>query len=241
MADPQTLLSLQACDIDIRRAEKQLDELPEKRAILDVRHKAADVSKLREKAADLIHRLERDIAATNDEVAGIDTKIAEVQAALDSGEVSNPKEVHNLAREMDALKRRKDKLENETLQTMERLEKARGQAEKIDTALSQLSSKEAELVAEFREKGGEIQSSLERHRTRRSELASELSGGLLERYEATRSAKGGIGAARLDSHTCSACRMELPAERVRDLLAGGDIGVCPQCRRLLVVRGFGDE
>lgn len=241
MHESQTLLALQACDTDIRRAEKQLDELPEKRAILDVRHKTTDVNTLRAKAEELTHRLDREIAATGDEIATIDDKIAEVQATLDSGNVTNPKEVHNLAREMDALKRRKDKLENETLQTMERLEKARGQAEKIDAALEQLAAKERSLVGEFREKGGEIQATLEQHRVRRDELARALDSALLDRYESIRAAKHGIGAAKLEAGTCSACRMELPSERVSDLLAGADVGICPACRRLLVVRGFEDE
>jgi uncharacterized protein len=60
---------------------------------------------------------------------------------------------------------------------------------------------------------------------------------LLARYESTAAAKGGIGAAKLLDVACSACRVELPAERLRELREGPDIGLCPNCRRLLVVRG----
>ncbi len=237
----QTLLALQELDLALMRGEKQLDELPEKRAILEVRHKTADVRALREKAAELVHRHERAISAANDEVAAVDEKIAEVQAKLDSGEGVTPKELHNLSREMDALKRRKDKLENDELQTMERLDTAKAQVAKVDAALEQLAAREADLVGRFREKGGAVQSDLERHRTERAMLAGGIDSALLDRYEAARGAKGGIGAARLNGTTCSACRVELPRERVRDLHEGPDVGVCPSCRRLLVVRGFADE
>ncbi len=241
MDEARTLLALQDLDLVVRRAEKQLDELPEKRAILEVRHKAADVRALHEKASELVHRHERAFAATNDEVATIDEKIAEVQAKLDSSQGVNPKEIHNLAREMDALKRRKDKLENDTLQTMERAETAKIQVAKVEDALEQLAARESELVARFREKGGAVQNTLEHHRTEREALAGKIDPALLERYEAIRAAKGGIGAARLNGSTCSVCRVELPSERVRDLREGADVGLCPGCRRLLVVRGFDDE
>lgn len=237
MEQPAALLALQTCDLETRRAQKLLEELPEKRAILETRHKAEEVRELRAKAEDLVHRLDRAITANNDEVALVDEKIAAVQATLDSGDVTNPKEVHNLSREMDALKRREDKLDNETISLMERAEKAREQVAKVDVALERLSAREAELIAQYRAKGGKVQTSLEEHRTQREALATSLGEDLLNRYETTAAAKGGIGAARLLDVTCSACRVELPTERLRELRDGPDIGVCPNCRRLLVVRG----
>jgi len=240
MDRPATLLALQECDLEIRRAAKQLEEMPEKRAILETRHKRADVEKLKAKAEELVHRLDRAIAANNDEVATVEEKIAAVQATLDSGQVTNPKEVHNLSREMDALKRREDKLDNETLTLMERAEKAREQVAKIDVALDRLAAKEASLIAEYQTKGGEVQAHLEARKEARTALAAALGPDLLARYETAAGAKGGIGAARLLDVACSACRVELPAERLRELREGPDIGVCPNCRRLLVVRGADD-
>lgn len=237
---PAALLALQECDLDIRRASKELDEMPEKRAILETRHKVAEVQELRDKAEELVHRLDRAITANNDEVAIVDEKIAAVQTTLDSGQVTNPKEVHNLSREMDALKRREDKLDNETITLMERAEKAREQVAKVDSALDRLAAREQELIAHYREKGGEVQARLEAQKKNRAELAASLGDDLLSRYEAAAAAKGGIGAARLLDVACSACRVELPAERVRELRAGPDIAVCPNCRRLLVVRGTDD-
>ncbi|MFU8891340.1 MAG: zinc ribbon domain-containing protein [Anaerosomatales bacterium] len=234
---PTALIALQTCDLEIRRAAKLLDELPEKRSILETRHKSEEVRQLKGKAEELVHRLERAIAANTDEVAALDEKIAGVQKTLDGGQVTNPKEVHNLSREMDALKRREDKLDNDTLSLMERLEKAREQVAKVDTALQRLSTRESELIAAYRLKGGEVQSDLEAHKQQRAELAAAVGDELLARYAAAAAAKGGIGAARLLEVACSACRVELPSERLRELREGPDVGVCPNCRRLLVVRG----
>ena len=235
---PAALLALQTCDLEIRRAAKLLDELPEKRAILETRRKAEEVRSLKGKAEEVVHRLERSITANTDEVAALDDKIAGVQRTLDSGQVTNPKEVHNLSREMDALKRRKDKLDNDTIALMERLEHAKEQVAKVDAALDRLAARETELIAAYQTKGGEVQSDLDVHKHQRAALAAALGEELLSRYETTAAAKGGIGAAKLLDVACSACRVELPAERLRELREGPDIGLCPNCRRLLVVRGY---
>ncbi len=237
MDAPSALLELQECDLEIHRAEKQLDELPEKRTILETRRKSVEVGELKTRAELLVNRLERTIAANNDEVSSIDEKIASVQATLDSGKVTNPKEVHNFSREIDALRRRKDKLDTDTLGVMERMEKAGLQLNKIDAALQKLTDDEVSLIERFREKGGQVQTTLEESKARRTSIVAELDDELLQRYERIREAKGGIGAARLRQSACTACRVELPIERLRDLREGPDIAVCPSCRRLLVVRG----
>ncbi len=241
MEAPAALIALQASDLEIHRIDRALDELPEKKAILETRHKAEEVRTLRARAEEMAHRLERAIAAHNDETTGIDEKIAEVQKTLDSGRSANPKEVHNLSREMDALRRRKDKLENETIGLMEKLEKAREQVGKVDAALDQLSTREQGLIERYQAKGGEMQERRVAEHARREELAATLGADLLARYEEVRAAKHGIGAGRLEDTRCSACRVELPKERLADLKAGPDVGVCPSCRRLLVVRGADGE
>jgi predicted nucleic acid-binding Zn-ribbon protein len=37
---------------------------------------------------------------------------------------------------------------------------------------------------------------------------------------------------------CSACRVGLPVGKVEELVKGPDVGVCPNCNRLLIVRGL---
>ena len=236
MEPASALLALQASDVEIVRMTRALDELPEKRAILETRHKAEEVRTLHARAEEMAHRLERQIAANNDDIAAAVEKIAEVQRVLDRGEGINPKEVHNLSREMDALRRRTDKIENETLTLMEKAEKARAQVAKVDAALAQLAAREHALIAAYQEKGGELQRATEAERARRASIGGALDPELLARYESVRGMKGGVGAARLQETHCSACRVELPMERVSELRTGPDIAVCPSCRRLLVVR-----
>lgn len=230
-----TLLALQDIDTELMRAHKALDEMPEKRAILETRRKTAEVTELRGKAELLVKQLKAAIAKQEDEAALYAEKFETEQARVMSGEITNPKEIQHLTRELDALRRRREKLDIDTIALMERLERAGGQVEKVDGALAELRKKEESLIEVFQRKGGEIRSRIAELEVRRCDLVTALDSGLAARYEELRASKGGIGAGRLVGSTCTACRMELPAERVSELLAGPRIATCPACRRLMVV------
>ncbi|MHB9002503.1 MAG: zinc ribbon domain-containing protein [Coriobacteriia bacterium] len=229
------LLDLQETDLSILRAEKRLDEMPEKRAILETRKKIRDVGQLRGSAEELVGRLQREVARHEDECSTVKEKLESEQAKFMSGEIKNPKELTHISREMDALKRRLDKLEMEEIALMERVEKAKGQVDKVDAALKQLASKETAVIATFKSQGSELTKEIEALKAHRETLTPKIDADLLARYEAIREAKGGIGVGRLEGSKCTACHMELPIERVASLKGGPDVASCPGCRRLIVI------
>lgn len=239
MTQAASLLELQAVDLDILRSKKRFSELPEKRAILEIRAKHREVAALRAKADLLVRKLDSDLKAHQDEIASLTEKIDAEQTKVMN--TSDHRAVTSITREMDGLKRRRDKLEMESLALMERTDKASGQAATIDEALARLASKEAVLVTEFQSVGGELQAHIASLETTRSQLSATLATDLLTRYETARESKGGVGVGELDGEACTACRMVLPTERVRELLAGPELGVCPQCRRLIVVHQGGSQ
>lgn len=228
------LLELQTADVDILRAEKRLEDLPEKRAILETRAKIRETAALREKVALLGRKLAQELKARQDEIATHVAKIDGEQVKI--METTDHRQIQALTREMDGLKRRIDKLEMESLQYMERAEKAAVQLATVDAHLEKLTANEAHLIAEFRTIGGAVQDEIASLKDRRTRLAAALPAELLQRYEKTRDSKGGLGVGTLDGETCTACHMTLPATRVADLQSGPDVGLCPQCRRLIVVR-----
>lgn len=236
MDEASALLQLQEEDFELHRAERALDELPEKRAILEVRAKKREVEGLKHKADVLVSKLEAELRRIQDETDGVTEKIEAEQAKIMSGEIADHKQVQHISRELDGLKRRKDKLEMEALQVMERIEKAAGQKGKVDDALVQLATREDAHVEAFKEHGGELQTRIATATKRREKLAKALPPELLAKYESLREQKAGIAVGRLANGSCTVCRVELPAGAVSRLEAGADIGVCPQCHRLIVVR-----
>jgi uncharacterized protein len=233
-----SLLELQRLDLEIAHGKKRLEELPEKQAILDVRHKVRDVSALRHKADVLLNKLGSDLKAHQDEIDSLTAKIDSEQAKVMS--TADHREIASLTREMDGLRRRRDKLEMESLGLMDRIEKATAQAATIDAAIAQLTEREAAAIDAYKSVGGALQNETAGLEAQRATVAKSLGADSLAEYESVRENKGGVAVGRLEGDTCSACRMSLPAERIRELNAGPDVAVCPHCHRLIVVRA-GDE
>jgi predicted nucleic acid-binding Zn-ribbon protein len=235
MDTAHALLDLQEADLEIARAERRLNELSEKTRILDLRHKVADVTRLREKTAELAAKLSREIAKLEDVVSGISDKMDEEQAKLMSGAVTNPKELANISTEIDMLRRKKEKHENDMMALMEKREAAQLQVNKIDEALSRAAKDEGKLVDRFRKAGGDILADIEKLKRRRNRLGKGVEPDILARYEKIRTARHGIAAGRLEGDMCGCCRTTLPAVAVQQLRVPGTVGECPNCRRLIVV------
>ncbi len=234
MSEAADLLELQSVDVEIVRATKRLEELPEKRAILEIRAKQREIHALAAKAGMLVRKLDGEIKSRQDEATMLKAKIGEEQTKVMA--TTDHRAVQSISREMDGLRRRCDKIEMEELQFMERADKAKGQVAAIEEHVTNLAEKEKQLIERFKKVGGGVQSEIASLEAKRKKLAKKLPAELVERYEKVRASKSGVGVGRLEESRCSACRMDLPAERLHELHTGPDIAQCPQCRRLIVVR-----
>ncbi|HAL30606.1 MAG TPA: hypothetical protein DCP20_07835 [Coriobacteriia bacterium] len=237
MTEGETLLALMEQDLAIARAVKALDELPEKAAILQLRHRLKEIEGVAEKARAYVQRANAMVAKSADEVEMVQAKIDEEQAKVLSGQVTDPKELRNLTREIDALSRRKDQLEREELGLMEKAESGEAQRAKVDAALEEGRAKEADLIERYKSRGGEIQTETARLRAERDAIARTLAGSVLARYERLREAKKGVAVGALKGALCTACRTEIPAGEVQALRAGPEVAECPNCKRMLVIVG----
>lgn len=237
MSDGELLIALQEHDLAIARAERLLDELPEKLAVLQLRKRLKDIEAVRDRAQAYCRKAEALVTKSNDEAASVQAKIDGEQAKVLSGEVTNPKELQNLTRELDALKRRKDAIEHEELGLMEKAETGEAQLAKVESALAEGAEKEAELIAAYKTRGTELTNEIAGMKRQREAVAGKVTPELLARYESLRASKHGIGVGVLNTDMCSACRTQLPAGKAQALQAGPAITECPNCKRILVIGG----
>jgi hypothetical protein len=240
----ETLLTLSERDLEIARLQKQLEEMPEKAAILELRHKIKNVEHLSEKARRFIEQANAVLRRLEDESSAIEAHFQTEQTKATSGETSNHKELQNLARELESLRKQKDRKDTEVLTQMETVEAGEARAAQIEAGLAKARAREAQLIAGFQERGGSIQQRLDALSRERAAMAALLRPSLLERYEQTRTLKHGIGVGVLEGSTCSVCRIELPAERAQALRedahrTSDPVGTCPNCHRILIVREAG--
>lgn len=235
MSDGEKLLALQDRDLAIARTEKALDELPEKLAVLQLRKRLKDIRAVYEQAAAYLRKANALVAKSADEAASLQSKIDSEQAKVLSGNVTNPKELQNLTRELASLQRRKDAVEFEELKLMEKAEAGEAQLAKVQAAIDEGAAKEASLIEAYKTKGGELTREIAKMKQERELLAAAIPGELLSQYESLRVSKHGIGAAALTGDLCSGCRTQVPSSKAQALRSGPELARCPNCFRILVV------
>jgi predicted nucleic acid-binding Zn-ribbon protein len=236
MDQARILLELQERDLRVLRLGKQLDEMPEKRAILTARAKLTEIASLLARTDAVGRAIDAQVSRLDDEMTAIRVKMEHEQAKLLSGEVKNPKELTAISMELDSLKRRLDKLEGEDLAQMAKRETATAQSEKVGAALATGRARERELVSAFKARGGDLLSEMERLSAERTTLSAALPEALRARYEAVRAAKHAVAVGSLEGDMCGVCRVNIPAGELEKLQAGPEIGRCPMCQRILIVK-----
>lgn len=237
MHPARVLTELQERDFAILRLEKELEEMPEKRAILTARAKMADIEKLRERTAAAIHAMDTVSRRLEDQIATLAVKMGTEQSKLVSGQVASPKELQSVSMELEALRRRVAVLETELLAEMQKRESGDAQLARIDAALAEGRKAESALTDRFKAHGGQVLERIEAEKHEKAVLLGELDAALRTRYEGLRESRHGIAVGTLQGSMCGACRVTLPAGKVSDLENGPDVAACPSCGRILIVRG----
>lgn len=241
-ADPFAQIRL----LDLQEADTHLDQIAHRRANL------TEVSRLRECEVALqrvrtlivageteVSDREREVRRLENDVEQVRMRAAKDQSLLDSGAISNPKQLEDLSHEVTSLARRQSALEDEELELMERIEDAR-------SSLSVHQAERARLdveLAESRDALVEIERELDDEQTvaakHREHVAAGIPADLLRAYEKSRADNGGIGAALLQHGRCGGCRLSInPNEMARIRAARADeVLRCEECRRILVRTG----
>jgi predicted nucleic acid-binding Zn-ribbon protein len=221
-------------DYTLLRLKKQLDELPQRAKLLELRTKRAEVDAKAEQVAQMRKECDRAIKLLQDEEATLREKTATVQKQIDG--TSNYKEVTALTREIESFAKRAEKIEFDTLKQLERSDKIAQVEGQVSAALTKLARQDEELLASYQAQAATLRKEAAQTQQLREALMKGLPGEVLKHYEKARETKGGVGIARIEGTHCSACRVELTEGQLAKLRDGGETGDCPYCHRLLVVK-----
>jgi predicted nucleic acid-binding Zn-ribbon protein len=238
-ADPaiqRRLLDLQALDSGIDRLAVRRRGLPEL-AVLTERGEALsalddEIVGVQTELGD-VTRVQRRL---ENEIDVVRTRSARDTQRLESGAVTNSRELENLQSELASLARRQGVLEDEALERMEAVEA-------LEARIAEFTARRADLTAEIdaattsRDKAfAEIDAEAARLRERRDALAPQLPEALITLYERIRASSSGVGAAALVRRRCEGCHLELSGGDLRAVAAApvDEVVRCEECRRILV-------
>lgn len=178
----------------------------------------------------------RELTKAEQDVDQVRQRAARDQQRLDSGAITNPKDLESLQSELASLARRQDDLETIVLEIMERQDAAQARAKELAARVAELEAKVAEVTQRRDTAVREIEDEVTTVRQQREALAAQVPADLMALYDKLRQQYGGVGAARLHQRRCEGCRLELNITELNEVRDAAPDAVvrCENCRRILV-------
>jgi len=228
-----SLLEIQEIDIKVAQLTEKAEKAPHRQRVMMTRAKIAEGQKRLELIEAARGELESKITVLEQGVDDFNRHMKSHQKLMQGS--SDHREVQNFATELESLMKQKEKRENEGMNLMERRAEF-GEAHK-DTAdkTNQLKEVEAQEVAAYEKYFAELKETHKELTARRAELAENVKPANLERYEAVRDAKNGIGIALYENGKCGGCQVLVPDAQRAEIEFARGLATCPSCKRLLVV------
>lgn len=237
-ADPTAqaaLLDLQAQDSTLAQLQHRKSSLPELAQIEELEATAKELDGQRIEADTQVSDLTRDQKKADAEVEQVKTRRTRDEERLNSGAVSNPKDLESLQRELVALERRIGSLEDDELEVMESLEEAQGRLTEVQARLTDVNAQLDQLKAARDSAVVVIDEQAAGALADRAEIVGKVPDDLITLYDKVRG-QYGVGAAALQARRCEGCRLELNGADLREIAAAPEDEVvrCPECSRILV-------
>jgi predicted nucleic acid-binding Zn-ribbon protein len=237
-ADPTAqaaLLELQAQDSLLAQLQHRKNTLPEIARIAELEARAKELDGQRIEHDTAVSDLTREQKKADAEVEQVKTRRTRDEERLNSGAVSNPKDLSNLQHELVALERRISTLEDDELEIMEKLEEAQARLTNVQGDLDAIRAQLDELTAARDAAIVVLDQQAADAQAERGSAAAGVPPDLITLYDKIRS-QYGVGAAALRARRCEGCRLEINGADLRELAALPEDEVlrCPECSRILI-------
>jgi len=237
-ADPTHQLAL----LDVADLDSRANQLRHQRAHLPELAEIASLVAERTALTDQVRDARIVVDDLAVEQAKADREVEQVRARrerdrnrMDTGQITQPKDLERMQHELVSLERRIATLEDAELEVMEALEEAQQVLTGLGIRAEDIDARLAELTSLRDDKQAEIDASLAEVVAQRGPALEGMPADLLALYERLREQKG-VGAALLRDRQCGGCNMTIdPSEisRIRSAPAE-EVVRCEECQRILV-------
>ena len=230
------LLDLQELDIAIDRLTARRGELESGE---DVRAARTDLEKAEGVLGELrlaVDSLDREQRRLEGDIDSLSRKAEDEQKRMYDGSVVNPKELEAIQHEVESLRARRGRIEDELLEQMERREDLDGRMSQAQAEAASARDRLSEVSGESAHELEDISKHLAGRAAERERLVPAFDEELLDLYEDLRRQKRGVGAAALVDGVCMGCHQKLSAMELSRLKKSQGVKRCEYCRRILVER-----
>ncbi len=229
-AELEKLIALQNLDTSIRKLEKELEAIPQRRAEIEGEfdRRAFEIRALESRRDDARHnrtRLENEV---------IDQKSRAERAERNLMSSKKQEEYTAAIREADAARKQISALETQILEQMESLEQAEAALnERADEIATLNSDREARLKS-FDEETVSQSELLAKQRVEREQVFANLPSSMSNMYARIKSRiRDGVAVAEARNRSCTACFMSLRPQVMTEIRRGEEVITCDNCGRIL--------
>jgi uncharacterized protein len=158
------------------------------------------------------------------------------QQRLDSGSLTNAKDLQRLQHELVSLDRRISDLEDVELELMEQLESVQAELAELRRAIGELDERAAVLTEARERRVADLLDKASGVGRDRDTAVAGLPEDLVALYEKLRANKGGVGAAALRARRCEGCSLEVNSGDLAVIAKqpADEVVRCEECGRILV-------
>jgi hypothetical protein len=227
--DVQSLLAVQADDIELYQLEDRLAALAPRLAALE---------KERGKVAGQLDRARASIAAEEarhrEAATRLDASRALVERSQRADEsVTSPKEANAAGAQQEQTKRMLGESEREVAQVQGRINELRHAVADLETALADVEARQAETRKTLETERAAIGKEVTVAQEKRAQTARAVPPAMLNKYDRVRVRKRSESVFPLRDKSCSACDTAIPTQRRAAMAASGSLEMCEGCGVLL--------
>lgn len=233
-SDLENLLEVQKADLMIMQLKKQRAELPQRIQVMRVRKKRDEIQGKLDQVLALRKKADAELTMLQDEDRALAEKQERAQEIIDASG-SDYRKVESHSKEMAGTAKRRETLALKLLEAEEKLGKVKSVQSQLEGGIASAEAEEARLRAAFEADDNVLIDQVKNLTEKRTQLRSGIPGDLLALYDKTAARTGGVAIGRLEESTCGVCRTGIDGGRLIELRASAPLGVCPNCKRLLVI------
>jgi len=229
-AELEKLIALQNLDTSIRKLEKDLAAIPERRAEIEGEfdRRAFEIRALENRRDEAKHnraRLENEV---------IDQRGRAERAERNLMSSKKQDEYTAAIREADAARKQISTLETQVLEQMESLEQAEAALKERADEIATLNSDRESRLKAFDEETTSQSDLLAKQRVEREQLFANLPPAMSGMYSRIRGRiRDGVAVAEARNRSCTACFMSLRPQVMSEIRRGEDVITCDNCGRIL--------
>ncbi|MEE9181450.1 MAG: C4-type zinc ribbon domain-containing protein [candidate division NC10 bacterium] len=227
------VVDLQNLDLEIGRLQGEVQKIPQE--IADSERQLTSSRQAWDQARDRLGDLEQLRRRKEGELEEVTAEQRKRQGRL--FEIKTNQEYAAVLKEIEGLKERRSKLEDDILELFDQIEVAQGV---VRDEVSLFQEREKTFEQQKTTKGGELkhlQEELSRLQEERRRQANRVGRELLQTYQRLLRSRGGVAVVAVKDGSCLGCYVALTPQTYNELRKGEVLLSCANCQRILYWKG----